>query len=507
MKSKFHKITLALVASILVFFLVNESSAALQYIVTDLGDGIAFDINNNGQVVGTWEHPQGGGESFYWDSIRGRENIDLGGSGGFLGINDVGEAIQNNLGGHPPKGRIWNSITEVVKDIPVFPKAINDSAYVTGWTGGGPGGGNLAVVWDDTNGIQPVAGGINGIGYDVNDYGEVVGEYSIDGQQYGFIWDSSNGLRNIPTLGGDRAEALAINNLGQVVGVSEFSLTSTKSHAFLWDEFNGNRDLGTLESCPAETDHSTAHGINILGQVVGRSCAISVERPNGVNAVIWDETNGMIDLNTLIPVDSGWILETASAINDSGQIVGWGTLNGEEQCAFLLTPLSAPIPHIVVSPLGYNFERVVVDHPSDPLSITIYNYGDVDLLVSDMSLSDDINFFLDGDTIATIEPGGSHVVIVTFSPQSMGEHDVTLSITSNAPLKPNVNVRLIGEGEAAIWGCINYKGSPLGGLEVSLMEKGGKNQTAITDSDGCYRFERVGDKGCKMKFDFPLISP
>ena len=70
-----------------------------------------------------------------------------------------------------------------------------------------------------------------------------------------------------------------------------------------------------------------------------------------------------------------------------------------------------------------------------------------------------------------------------------------------------VNVRLTGEGEAAIWGCINYKGSPLDGLVVSLVEKGGKNQTAITDSDGCYRFERIRDRGGIMKVDFPAISP
>jgi probable HAF family extracellular repeat protein len=41
------------------------------------------------------------------------------------------------------------------------------------------------------------------------------------------------------------------------------------------------------------------------------------------------------------PVPPGWTLETATAINNSGQIVGWG-INGSGQTdAFLLTPASA----------------------------------------------------------------------------------------------------------------------------------------------------------------------
>ena len=51
----------------------------------------------------------------------------------------------------------------------------------------------------------------------------------------------------------------------------------------------------------------------------------------------------MIDLNLLIPPDSGWILQSAAGINDAGQIVGNG-LFGSEQTAFLLTPVSTPEP-------------------------------------------------------------------------------------------------------------------------------------------------------------------
>ncbi|MBA3832447.1 MAG: hypothetical protein H0X34_11265 [Chthoniobacterales bacterium] len=50
-------------------------------------------------------------------------------------------------------------------------------------------------------------------------------------------------------------------------------------------------------------------------------------------------TNGarMKDLNKLIPAGSGWILAEANGINDSGQIAGYGIIQGQSH-AFLLTP-------------------------------------------------------------------------------------------------------------------------------------------------------------------------
>jgi probable HAF family extracellular repeat protein len=50
---------------------------------------------------------------------------------------------------------------------------------------------------------------------------------------------------------------------------------------------------------------------------------------------------GMLDLNSTIPAGSGWDLNSANAINASGQIVGDGLYNGQIH-AFLLTPNSAP---------------------------------------------------------------------------------------------------------------------------------------------------------------------
>jgi probable HAF family extracellular repeat protein len=72
---------------------------------------------------------------------------------------------------------------------------------------------------------------------------------------------------------------------------------------------------------------SAGNAINNLGQVVVESG----------DAFIWSQATGMLDLNGLIPANSGWNLTWAFAINDSGQIVGQGLINGESH-AFLLTP-------------------------------------------------------------------------------------------------------------------------------------------------------------------------
>ena len=44
----------------------------------------------------------------------------------------------------------------------------------------------------------------------------------------------------------------------------------------------------------------------------------------------------MTDLNTRLPAGSGWVLEAATAINDAGEIVGWGRHNGVRHAYRLL---------------------------------------------------------------------------------------------------------------------------------------------------------------------------
>jgi len=92
------------------------------------------------------------------------------------------------------------------------------------------------------------------------------------------------------------------------------------------------RDLGRLSS----VNFGRANDINAFGTIVGTSS--SSEGFSG-RAVIWrpGET-APTDLNTLLPANSGWTLLTAAeGINNFGQIVGFGTRNGQTR-AFVMTP-------------------------------------------------------------------------------------------------------------------------------------------------------------------------
>ena len=56
------------------------------------------------------------------------------------------------------------------------------------------------------------------------------------------------------------------------------------------------------------------------------------------HAFIFDTEKGIRDLNNLLDPQTGWTLTFARDINNSGQIVGYGEVNGERR-GFILTPI------------------------------------------------------------------------------------------------------------------------------------------------------------------------
>lgn len=138
--------------------------------------------------------------------------------------------------------------------------------------------------------------------------------------------------------GDSPGNAGAINNEGQAVGY--YYDENNDDIPFIWDVING---LVTLPGIGYATD------LNNEGQVVGTAIDSNI-----LTAALWQD--GLLyDLNDLLPSESGWDLESATSINDLGQIVGTGTYDGETE-GFLVTPGSAgiiPEPSALIFAAGF----------------------------------------------------------------------------------------------------------------------------------------------------------
>ena len=185
-------------------------------------------------------------------------------------------------------------------------------------------------------------GGASSSAYGINASGQVVGASTWTSlSDYGHAFLYSNGkMQDLGTLGGIYgSSAYGINASGQVVGYSYITgagnnIFSNVFHAFLYS--NGTmQDLGTLGG-----SDSQANGINDSGEVVGES---DTTNDSAQHAFLY--SNGsMTDLNSLISPSSGWTLLDATAVNDNGQIAGYGVNPEGNDEAFLLTPNSNSVP-------------------------------------------------------------------------------------------------------------------------------------------------------------------
>ncbi|SJM92193.1 DUF3466 family protein [Crenothrix polyspora] len=170
----------------------------------------------------------------------------------------------------------------------------------------------------------------------INDNGQVTGWSSfitkagVDQGNRAFLWANGK-MTNLGAIsaspeGNSQSYAIAINSIGQVLGESDvYEGKDYKGvHGFLW--FKGKMtDLGTLGiNDVSGTGASKPNALNNKGQVVGNSSYSENGVPKGNHAFIYQKGK-MLDLNTLLPKNSGWLLENALAINDRRQITVYGT--------------------------------------------------------------------------------------------------------------------------------------------------------------------------------------
>jgi hypothetical protein len=144
--------------------------------------------------------------------------------------------------------------------------------------------------------------------------------YDEAGRYQVFLWDPNQGIQPIGPP--DRYSfAIAVNDHGHVV-VQAFS------EVFLYASGN----LIRLELSTQTPSQPLA--MNNCDIIVGSYGPFA----DAERAFLWGKTSGFRDLNTLIASDSGWKLESATSINDRGEIVGRGDYKGQDDTGFLLIP-------------------------------------------------------------------------------------------------------------------------------------------------------------------------
>ena len=136
-------------------------------------------------------------------------------------------------------------------------------------------------------------------------------------------------ITDLGTLGGKKSEATAINDRGQIVGWSDTKLKDKDGypvgHVFLWQD--GRMRVLRPDLSP--------FAINGRGQVIGSVDAKAEDGFFYSHAALWQ--NGKVnDLGTL---PGGWE-SRAVAINERGQVVGWGPTKS--------SPHAAPWEHAVL---------------------------------------------------------------------------------------------------------------------------------------------------------------
>jgi len=132
----------------------------------------------------------------------------------------------------------------------------------------------------------------------INNNAQVLGNCIGGGGELAVVWTNDTPTV-LPTLGGGSSSGTAISSNGQVVGTSQ---TSTGAEDGFWWSNGTMTDLGPNFSPAAVNDSSVIVG----GQFV--------------------YSNGNLqNLNNLIPAGSGYQIESATGINDNGQIVANAT--------------------------------------------------------------------------------------------------------------------------------------------------------------------------------------
>ena len=347
--------------------LVVANSPVLAYELIDLGENVQPKaINNSGVVVGSSITDQYSATAFRWSSANDYELIDgtsanavndngqiagstitgafiLDGSNyrewsdyGAFGINQWGAVAGYNVGNNPYQPR----------SLPYNPAIFDGNKWDVFDIAGIYPRGTRQGVYADRFILNSINAGGYSVGYKYR-YG-LAGSAAILIDPNVTIKDRTDVTYLSTPAGGKAAD---INNNNMIVGTTGSSSRTTPvtySQAYILD-YNAN-NLTILPVLEGGL-RSSAYDINEYNQVVGSSETL-VNSIKANHAFLWNQADQvMTDLNNW--ATEGWVLTSATAINDNGDIVGRGLLHGVAH-GFLLTSsgmISEPPPAVIEQPV------------------------------------------------------------------------------------------------------------------------------------------------------------
>ena len=194
-----------------------------------------------------------------------------------------------------------------------------------------------------------------GEAFAINDFGQVVGVSGscantilpgFAGGPHVVLWDTDHSVHRLPDFGGtiDPANrnvlnsAWAINNIGEIAGqlVLPGSTPDVSSQSFRAVLWTTDR-VGNRVPHDLKTLHGDLNSAALAMNNVRVVAGASLAENGNSRAFVWQ--NGVMeDLNELIPPESHMYLVVAFGINDAGQIVGFGATKNGEIHGFLATP-------------------------------------------------------------------------------------------------------------------------------------------------------------------------
>ena len=387
-------------------------------ITYDLGGTFsqASGINTAGQICGFSTLTNTLNDHAFLFSLGG--NIDLGTLGGSVStaaaINDSGQVAGTaTLSSELPRaiiyaGGVMTNLGTLGGDSSSA-AALNNAGQVAGEASTASGDDHAFLFSAGSMLDLGTLGGPSSSATAVNAGGQVAGDSdTTNHQNHGFFF--SGGMMNdVGTFGGTFSTVNGLNDSGQVIGDATFP-NELVTHGFLYN-------AGVLTDLGSFGGDSSALAINNIGQIVG----FSLDAGGTLHPFLW-QSGTMTDLNTLLPPNSGWVLQSASLINDASQVVGMGTYQGNSSWYLLSLPTAH---HPPIANAGTN--QTVECHAT----VTLDGSGSTSPDGSTLTFAwQENNTVLATGMVASVSLGlGSHSIVLTVTDAQGASAEATVMVT------------------------------------------------------------------------------